>query len=161
MGWETVVMAGLSAVKGITQMNQAKSEAKALVREGEIAAGEQAKKTRYKAAAQTSSFLNAGLTLEGTPNSVLNETYQTGLADINNIITGYNTKSKNAISKGRSDMINSMVSDFKGADFGGGSMGSMFEIGGSYLPESFAYGLNNAGYGSSAYNMLRIKDERG
>ena len=160
MGIETILFAALTGLKAISQMNQAKSQANSIIDEGNLATKEQAKKTRYAAATQTTNFLNSGITLEGTPNSVIDETFKTGQADIKNIANGYNTKAKNTISAGRSAAISTITSGFAGASLGG-SMGSMFETAGSYLPESTLYGINSAGGGNFAYDALSLKDARG
>lgn len=161
MGIETILFAALTGLSAISKMNAAEKQAKQTVREGELVAKEKAKEIRYKVARQTSSFLNSGLTLEGTPNIVIGETFSTGLEDINNIRNNYNTKSKNLISAGRQEAISTIAGGFASAGMGGGSMGSMFQTAGSYMPESFAYGLNNAGFGNDAYSMLEMKDARG
>lgn len=160
MGIETILFAALTGLKAISQMNQAKSQAKSIVAEGNLATKEQAKKTRYAAATQTTNFLNSGITLDGTPNDVIGETFKTGLEDVHNIQSGYNMKAKNAIAAGRSAAISTITSGFAGASLGG-SMGSMFETGASYLPESALYGINSAGGGNFAYDALSLKDARG
>ncbi len=160
MGIETIAFATLTALSAASKMNQASAEAKSNTIEGNLATQEQAKKTRYAAARQTTSFLNSGLSLEGTPDTVIGETYSTGLQDIGNIKAGYDRKGKNIIAKGRSDAIATIASSFAGSSMGG-SMGSMFEKAGSYMPESFSFGLNKAGFGNEAYKMLEMKDARG
>lgn len=160
MGWETIVFAALTGIKAVSQMNAAEKQAKNAVREGELVAKEKAKEIRYKVARQTSSFLNSGLTLEGTPQDVIGETFSTGLEDVANIRANYTNKSKDIFSKGRSEAIGTIASGFGNTALAG-SAGSMFETAGSYMPESFAYGLNNAGFGNSAYSMLELKDARG
>lgn len=128
MGWETIVFAALTGLKAVSQMNAAEKMAKSTVREGELVAKEKAKEIRYKVARQTSSFLNSGLTLEGTPQDVIGETFSTGLEDINNIRGNYTAKAKNIISQGRSEAIGTIASAFSGTALGG-SMGSMFDAG--------------------------------
>lgn len=164
MGIETIAFAALTAMSAISKISAGKQQAKAAIQEGNINAANKAKETRYKAARQTLSFLNSGLTLEGTPSSVVDDTYATGIADTNQIISNANSKSKNIIAQSRSEAISTIASSFAGAGMGSsmsGSMGSMFSTAGSYLPESFAYSANNAGFGNSAYDMLSMKDARG
>ncbi len=153
MGIETILFAAFTGLKAISQMNQAKSKARSIVAEGNLAAKEQAKKTRYAAATQRTNFLNSGITLDGTPTDVMDETFKTGLEDVNNIASGYNRKAKNAISEGRSAAIDTITSAFAGASLGGGSMGSMFESGAS--------AANSAGFGNAAYDALSFKDSLG
>lgn len=160
MGIETALFLALSVISASGKMNQAKSAAGQTVANGEIAAKEKAKEVRYKVARQTSSFLNSGLTLEGTPQDVIGDTFDTGLQDIGQIRTNANNQSKNIISSARSEAIGQIAGSFGMAAMSGGSAGSMFETAGSYAPDSFAYGLNKAGFGNSAYDMLSLKDAR-
>lgn len=155
MGIETVLFAAFTGLKALSTMSAAKDQAKqvkrnaeaqalALRTEGELASKEKAKQIRYNAARQTSSFLSSGLTLEGTPQDVLGETYTTGLEDISNISKGYNTKisntissanaqSKSIMSSARSQVISDIAGSFAGSSFGSnfakgvqGSVGNMF-----------------------------------
>lgn len=161
MGIETILFAAFTGLKAISQMNAAKKQASAVVREGEIVAKEKAKEIRYKAARQTQSFLSSGLTLEGTAQDILGETYSTGIEDIENIRANYTTKSKSIFAEGRTKAIEGIVNDFGGAKAIAGSMGSMFSTAASYLPENSLFSLNQAGFGNAAYEALEKKDARG
>src|SRR5688572_23731058 len=121
MGFETILFASLTALSAVSKMSAAKDQAKdvkknaersaaAMKTEGELASKEKAKQIRYAAARQTSSFLSSGITLEGTPQDVLNETFQTGLEDIENIGRGYNTNIKNTISSANTQSKNIIAS---------------------------------------------------
>lgn len=181
MGWQTLLFVGLNALKAGQQMSNAKGQASAIIanasaqnaalaKEGDLAAQEKSKQVRYAAARQTASFLNSGLTLDGTPQDVLDDTFNTGLADINNIRDNYNTRignttsaanaaSKQAIGAGRAQAIGTIASSFAGADLGG-SMGSMFSTGLSYAPDSASFALNDAGFGNTAFDALEKSDIR-
>lgn len=159
MGIETVIFAALAGLQAVSKMSAAESAAKATIKKGEIDASQSALKTRYAAAKQTASFLASGITLEGTPMDVVNETFKTGKEDVANIRDNANATAKNQISTGRSQAIDSIMGSFKGADIMG-SAGSMFDTGLSYLPESASYGLNNMGFGNDAFNALEMKDMR-
>lgn len=150
MGIESVLFAALSGVKAISAMSEASKQAKAVKRnaeaqteamrvEGELAAKEKTKQIRQRAAQQTQAFLSSGITLEGTPEIVLNDTFTTGMEDLDNITKGYNTRIgntisganadiENIISSGRSGAIEGIMSSFGGADVGG-SFGAMFDSG--------------------------------
>lgn len=153
MGIETILFAAFTGLKAFSQIKQGKEQAKrvtqnaeaqaaALREEGRLAASERAKKARYKAARQTVSFLNSGLTLEGTPSSVIQKTYDVGIEDVGNITRGYNTRisnvisganadSKDIISSSRSEAIGTIASSFAGSSFGGSGM---FSAGGFTVP---------------------------
>lgn len=142
MGIETILFAAFTGLKAISSLRAANSQAKAiannatneaaaLARQGTLEAKEKSKEVRYKAARQVSSFLNSGLTLDGTPQDVLGETFSTGMEDLDNIIRGYDTRigntissanaqSKNVIAQGRNQAINDIVGGFSG--MGGGGM---------------------------------------
>ncbi len=162
----SIAVIAMTAFKAVSAVSNAKSQAKSITRNaenqartnqqnaqyqadanltaGNLATKERAKEIRAKAARQTTSFLSSGLTLDGTPNSVIGETYSTGLEDLdaikknydttnsnifnitntnnNNLISQANSQSKQAIAAGRSEAIGAIASGFSG--FAGG--GSMF-----------------------------------
>jgi len=109
MGIETVAFLAFSAISAASQMKAAQSEAKAKVQEGTIAAQNKAKETLYNTARLQSSFLNSGLTLDGTPRSVIDAEYGQGFTDTNMIINNTNTASKNIINKGRTAALSSIA----------------------------------------------------
>lgn len=182
MGIETIIFASLTALSAASKMNDAKDQAKnitrnataqaqALADQGSLAAKEKAKEIRYKAALQKSSFLTSGLTMEGTPTTVLDETFTTGLEDINNITKGYNNnitntvrnanaQAKSTISSARSQVISDIAGSFAGANLSGSAQ-SMFNTSLSYAPESFLTGLNGTGLTNNAFDALELKDARG
>lgn len=82
-----------------------------------------------RAARLKTSFLNSGLTLEGTPQNVLSDTYNVGLQDIDQIKTNANLRAKNAISSARTKAISALSSaamSASGGFGGGGELGSGF-----------------------------------
>lgn len=171
MGIETVLFAALTGISAISKMSaandqaeaitkNAEAQAKSLKTEGELATEERAKKLRYDAARQTSSFLTSGITLEGTPEAVLGETYDTGKADILNIKKGYNTQmtnvisaanaqSKSIISSARSAVIGDIAKSFGGMSFGSGGM---FDAPSNSLGGDLA--MSNAVYGGSGNDWI-------
>jgi len=177
----SIALIGLSVLSAGSKMAAAKDQAKELRRnteaqaeakrkEGELAASEKSKQIRQKAASQTSSFLTSGITLEGTPMDVLGETFTTGLADIDNIRSGYNTSIDNTVRSGNSQIKGLLssaraeaISDIAGS-FAGQSLaksaGGMFDTALSYAPESALYDLNSAGFGNTAFKALELKDAR-
>lgn len=150
MGWESILTTALSVGGEFLKSNQAagnaKREAQAIVDEGNIKAKNKAREVMYKAGTQRVSFLNSGLTLEGTPMNVIDQTFDTGIEDINQIASNYNNKAKATISSARSSMISNLANSFSGFGVPGGAV--------SGLREQTAYALNNAGFGNTAYEML-------
>lgn len=116
----TIAFVALSVVKGATEMSAARNEAKATIAEGNIAAGNKAKQVAAAAATQRVSFLQSGLTLEGTPMNIIESTFNTGIKDINQIRSNYDHRAKNQITAGRTAFISSLASGFAGASMGSG-----------------------------------------
>lgn len=168
MGIETLILGGLSALSAVSSMNAAQKQAQSIAEEGNIATKNLAKKVRYAAGEQTVAFLQSGVSLDGTPDDVIQGTFNTGLEDINLLAKNYNNKSKAAISAGRSQAIGSLVKGFAGASFGGDMMGSFKDsffsglgkaggavgAGSTAIGDSIGFGMNNAGYGMDAYTFL-------
>lgn len=109
MGIETAVIAGLSVASAIGNYNQSKSESRQTAKAGAIAAEKRADDIMKLASKQRISYLSAGLELEGTPQNVINDTYETGIADVNNIIGAYSQKSKNIMTKARANLLGGLA----------------------------------------------------
>lgn len=133
----SLAMSGMAAVSAY---KNSKNQAKAVVEEGAMKARERAKQTQILAAKQKSSFLNSGISLEGegTTQNMLDDTYGTGLADINQIKSNYNQTSSNIMGAARAKAM---------ADIGGmvltvagGAMAS-----GMFAGSSSATGLAGSG----------------
>lgn len=117
MGLETIAFAAFSFMSAQSQMRQAKSDANAVAQQGTLEAKNKARETVYKAAQMRQSFLSSGLTLEGTPMSVINETINTGKEDINQIIANANARSKNTMAAGRTNALNTLGKAFAQSSF--------------------------------------------
>lgn len=147
MGVETAVIAGLSVASAIGNYNQSKSESRQTAKEGVIAAQNRADEIKKLASRQRISYLQAGLELEGTPQNVIDDTYETGIADVNNIIGAYNQKSKNIMTKARADLLGGLAKAGASAFAGGESSGGLFS-GLSGISES------GGGWGSGSINGI-------
>lgn len=163
MGIETILFAVFTGIQAISQIQTAKKEAKAVTRaaeararalklEGDLATKERAKSLRLRVARQASSFLSSGLTLEGTPEAVLNESFEVGFADIKNIgrnfqttidntISAANAQSKSIVAAGRTAAIGTIVGGFANFSFG----------------STFAGGTGTAGAGIQASTGTAFK----
>lgn len=142
MGWETaLIIGGLQLASGVSQMKDANRQARAIAAEGDIVAANKAKEIRAKAAMQKVSFLNSGLTLDGTPMSVIEETFDTGLQDVNQIRSNYGARAKSAVSAGRSAMLKGFASAA-----GSYAMGAMLPKTGG-VGALWDNGLNSQGWG--------------
>lgn len=115
----TMAFVALSVVSAGAKISDANKQAKATIAEGNIVASNKAKQVAGAAATQRVSFLQSGITLEGTPMNVIESTFNTGLEDIGQIRSNYNTKARNQISAGRTAAISSLASGFAGASLPG------------------------------------------
>jgi hypothetical protein len=155
----TAFFVALTAISAIGKMNAANSQAQAEVDQANRQEKVSMLNTEQKAGAAKASFLSSGLTMAGTPELAVKNIFTTGITDVNNIGANANTAAKNAIASGRAAAIGQIAGSAAMAS-AGGSMGSMFDTAGSYMPDSFAYGLNKMGFGNDAYNMLEQSDAR-
>ncbi len=142
----TAVLSAASAVSGIQTANKA---AKAKVQEGNLVLANKAKEIKAKASKAKVGFLNSGLTLEGGPTLAIDSIFDTGLEDINQIRTNYNTASKNIISEGRTKALEKLASAA-----GSFAMGSGMSMGGTSAGlDSFASGTG-FGTGYDTYTSV-------
>ena len=107
-----------SAFSSIGGYNAAKSNARWTAAEGELKAFNRAKQIVQLGAAQKNAYVGAGLELEGTPQAVMQDTYNTGLEDITAIQSGYQKQIKNQMTQARARLL-------------GGLLGSAAKIGSS------------------------------
>lgn len=115
MGVAAAVYVGLSAASAIGSYNQSKSQARQAIRQGEIAMQNRADEIRSLAAKQRVSYVSAGLELEGTPQAVITDTYNKGIADINAIRDSANQTSKNILTAARAKLLGDMATTMVGA----------------------------------------------
>ena len=110
MGIETaVIVGGLSLAKGVGEYNQAKSAARATAREGAIAVENRKKEIQNLVARQKIGYIQSGVELEGTPQAVMQDTYNTGIADMEAIAGSYNQRIKNSLTAARAQLLGSIA----------------------------------------------------
>ena len=126
MGIETAILIGSTLLTAHQTVSQAEDEAQAVVDQAELQSSNKALDIQRKAASQQVSFLNSGLTLEGTPISAITSTFDTGLEDLELIQSNANTQSKNIISSARGQVISSFAQTGAGFASGGLFEGSGF-----------------------------------
>lgn len=122
MGLETILILGFAALQANAAISQSESEADAVIGQANYNAENKSKETRLRAARQQVSFLNSGLTLDGTPMAAINNTFDIGIADINQITSNAETQAKNVLRAGRMEALSTLGSAAMGASFGGGDM---------------------------------------
>lgn len=109
MGVAAAVYVGLSAASAIGSYNQSKSQARQAIKQGEIAMKNRADEIRSLAAKQRVSYISAGLELEGTPQTVITDTYNKGIADVKAIRESANQQSKNILTAARAKLLGDMA----------------------------------------------------
>ena len=109
MGWETLAIVGFQAISGAQGVSQAKKEAKAKAKEGELAAMNVADATVRAAGKLRTNFLQSGLTLEGGPMDVIAQAFAKGRTDISRIEENANNASKNIMSAARTKMLSGLA----------------------------------------------------
>lgn len=128
MGVAAAVYVGLSAASAIGSYNQSKSQARQAIKQGEIAMKNRADEIRSLAAKQRVSYLASGLELEGTPNAVIADTYNTGIEDVNAIRESANQTSKNILTAARAKLLGDIAKTAVSAySMGAGSGASSFD----------------------------------
>lgn len=101
--------AGLSVASAIGNYNASKQKVKQLRKEANIEMQNRADEIRELAAQQRVLYLSAGLELEGTPQTVITDTYNTGIADIRAISDSYNTEIKNVRTTARAQLFGGLA----------------------------------------------------
>lgn len=109
LGIAAAVVAGLNVASAIGNYNQSKSAARQTIKEGEIAADKRADEISQLASRQRVLYLHAGLELEGTPQAVVNDTYNKGIADVREIRSSYNQQAKNIIKQARANLLGGLA----------------------------------------------------
>lgn len=133
MGIETaLIVGGLSLAKGIGDYNQAKSAARATAKEGAIAIYNRKQEIQNLVAKQKIGYLQSGVELEGTAQKVMQNTYNTGIADIQAIGSSYQKNIKNQMTAARSQLLGSIA----------GAATSLFSVGSSLSSAAGSAGLS-------------------
>lgn len=156
MSWETLITSAASGFSALGSVNKGRDEAKAIAQEGTNEANVTADNTLRKAGTLTTSFLQSGLTLDDGPQSILKQAFAQGRTDIGRIGDNANNKAKAAYSAGRSKALDTLASGLSGLSTKGLFDDNLL----SSLPDSFSYGLNDFGFGNSAYSALDTSDNR-
>ncbi len=99
----------LGTVSAIGQYNQAKSSARAAKRKAEQEMETRKEEILKLAATQKVGYVQAGLELEGTPQAVIQDTYNTGIEDVKAIAGSYRQTIKNTLTSARAALIGNIA----------------------------------------------------
>lgn len=149
-------------------------QTKGVAEEGAIKAAERAKRAKILGAKQKASFLNAGVTLQGTPQSIIADTYKTGLEDIELIKKNYDQRNANIMTQAKMAQEEGMMAVERGqmagarglaAAAGGrsafiGSMVDGLSSVGTMAVMSGGFGVENMGGGISDFNPATMPPPR-
>lgn len=132
MGTGLMIATAVAGVAGsVGSFNAAKSDARATAREAETAMQNRKKEILQLAAQQKMGYLDAGLELEGTPQNVIQDTYNTGLEDIKAMESSANKNIKNKMTMARAELFTGLAKTGLSAYAMGG-----FGSGGGAISES-------------------------
>lgn len=128
-----IAVAALGTASAIGKYNQEKSAARWKAKEGQQALENRKKEILQLAAQQKMAYLDAGLDLEGTPQSMIQETYQTGVEDVKALSDSYNQQIKNQIMVARAELVGGIAqAGFSAATtymaFGGGGQTPLKDV---------------------------------
>lgn len=148
MGWETFALVG-ARVAGAAVTNRqnnkiAKANANATVAQAGLDAENAAHDTVRDVGKLTTSFLNAGISLDGGPNELIARSFKSGNERISRIVGNANTQSKNIISQARSKAIENLISSVS-QSFAGANIGQTV---GNFASD-FSGGIDAMGQGSN------------
>ena len=104
-----LVVGGLSLAKGVGESNQAKSAARQTRREGETAIKNRKREIQELVAKQKIGYLQSGVELEGTAQTILQDSYTKGIEDVNAIKGAYNRSIKNQMTAARANLLGSIA----------------------------------------------------
>lgn len=103
-----IVTAALGTASAVGKFNQAKSDARGLRREAEQKMEQRKQEILKLAATQKVGYVQAGVELEGTPQAVIQDTYDTGIADVNAIKDSYQQTIKNQMTAARAELLSNL-----------------------------------------------------
>lgn len=106
-----LAVAGLASgvVKGIASAKNAKEEAKTAKKAAELEINERARQAAKLMSQQKNSFLKSGVYFNGTPQAVIDETYDYMQQDISTMKDNANTNLKNLARQGRTAFATSIL----------------------------------------------------
>ncbi len=142
MPFPVALMLALAAASSVAKIHQARQTGKAIVKQGALEATRRKHQIIAKAAKQKTSFLSSGLTLQGTPQSVLESTFTIGKQDVEQGISTANTQARNVLRSAQVEAIGSLAMAGAGAGFGGGTE--------SLAQETAFSGITKTGVASTA-----------
>jgi len=112
-------MLAIAVVSAGMKYKASRDQAKAVVAGEALKADRNKKLTFARASKQKASFLASGITLEGTPLSVMNSTFDVGKADIEQGIKNANRRSRNIIGAANAQLAMDLAGAVAGAAGGG------------------------------------------
>lgn len=113
-----VAALGAGVMSGISTVKSAKAQAKAVEQQTQEKINERARTAKKLMSQQKTSFLKSGVYFNGTPEDVINETYNTSITDINTLKNNALTNIKNLQSQANAGFTTSIIKGVASAAFG-------------------------------------------
>lgn len=136
-----VAALGQGIVQGISNKKNAEAEVKALQESTQGQVNERARQAKKLMSQQKTSFLKSGVYFEGTPEEIINETYETYQKDLADMTKDANRKSTNLMRQGKTAFYSSILEGMANAGmayFMGGGNGSALKSIGQKISNSNA-----------------------
>lgn len=128
-----VTALGSGIVQGISNAKNAKEEVKALQESTQAQINERARNAKKLMSQQKTSFLKSGVYFTGSPQDIINETYETYQKDIGDMIKDAEKKSDNLMRQGKTAFYSSLLEGVANAGMGyfmgGGSKNLLSNLG--------------------------------
>ena len=161
MGWETGISLGASAVGGFENIQNAKSQSKAIATSAEYTASNMANQTSRNIGSLEASFLKGGIALTGGggPAAIFQQAGQQGNLDIQRTIDNANASISNTMSSARTAALGGIAQGF--SKIGAGTISNTVDklYQGSWLqsawngitgnPDPSPQGMNDFAYGNN------------
>lgn len=109
MGWETLAIAGFSALQAGQTMEAGENKAKAITQQAGYTIQNQANDTVRSAGTLRNSFLSNGISLDGGPMAAIAQVFNTGNTNIARTATAANRESKDAINGARTAALSGLA----------------------------------------------------
>lgn len=104
-----IASAGASLTSAVGGYNASKSEARRLKSEAEQKMMQRREQIQKLVAEQKIGYGQAGVELEGSAQAVIQDTYNTGIEDVNAIASAYNKAIKGVITQAKANLIGSLA----------------------------------------------------
>lgn len=159
-----VASLGMGVAQGISSAKQSKEQASESANQTQNAINERARKAKKLINEQKTSFLKSGVYFDGTPELIIDETYDTATKDMQDIAKDGSYREKALIRQGRTGFYTGVVKGIMGAGASFMGMGGVGATANSLKIDTTNFqnwyaatkGLNKGGFGASQISGTEI-----